>query len=72
MRSRTRRPRRRAVILLAVVTAAALAACTPGGDSGDSDSSSGPVTLKLQANAVKGGKNANEASWLQDYAIPAF
>jgi hypothetical protein len=43
----------------------------PGG-SDDSDSSSGPVTLKLQANAVKGGKNATEASWLQDWVIPNF
>jgi multiple sugar transport system substrate-binding protein len=30
------------------------------------------VTLKLQANAVKGGKNATEASWLQDWVIPNF
>ena len=32
----------------------------------------GPGDLKLQANAVKGGKNATEATWLQDWVIPNF
>jgi multiple sugar transport system substrate-binding protein len=70
MRTRTPRPRRHTVALLAAALAVLAAACTPGGDSGGD--SSGPVTLKLQANAVKGGKNSNEASWLQDYVIPNF
>jgi multiple sugar transport system substrate-binding protein len=69
MRSRTPRPHHRVITLLAV-TVAVLAACTPGG--GGEEEPSGPVTLKLQANAVKGGKNSTEASWLQDYVIPAF
>jgi len=30
------------------------------------------VTLKLEANAVKGGKNDSEAAWIQDFAIPNF
>jgi hypothetical protein len=42
------------------------------GSNDNKSSSSGPVTLKLQANAVKGGKNATEASWLQDWVIPNF
>jgi multiple sugar transport system substrate-binding protein len=62
---------RRAAALLTLAVAVLAAACTPGG-SGDKGSSSGPVTLKLQANAVKGGKNATEASWLQDWVIPNF
>jgi multiple sugar transport system substrate-binding protein len=64
-------PARRAVVLLALAAAVLAAACTPGG-SKDKGSLSGPVTLKLQANAVKGGKNATEASWLQDWVIPNF
>ena len=63
-------PTRRAVAVLAVGFLVLVAACTPGGS--DDKSSSGPVTLKLQANAVKGGKNATEASWLQDWVIPNF
>ena len=63
-------PPRRAVAVLAVAFLVLVAACTPGGS--DDKSSSGPVTLKLQANAVKGGKNATEASWLQDWVIPNF
>jgi multiple sugar transport system substrate-binding protein len=64
-------PDDRAVVLLALAAAVLAAACTPGG-SKDKGSSSGPVTLKLQANAVKGGKNATEASWRQDWVIPNF
>ena len=63
-------PPRRAVAVQAVAFLVLAAACTPGGS--DDKGSSGPVTLKLQANAVKGGKNATEASWLQDWVIPNF
>jgi multiple sugar transport system substrate-binding protein len=69
-----RRPdwhRRGARILLTLCLVALLAACTPGGSS-SSGSKGGQVVLKLSANAVKGGKNAHEAEWLQDWAIPAF
>ena len=47
-------------------------ACTPG--KGGKATSSGAVTLKLQANAVntKNGKNYGEASWIVDYVIPNF
>jgi multiple sugar transport system substrate-binding protein len=69
MRTRPLSRSRRAMVLLAVA-AVLVAACTPGG-SDDADTS-GPVTLKLQANAVKGGKNATEASWIQDWVIPNF
>ena len=65
-------PPRRVLAVLVVALAAVAAACTPGGSDNDKSSSSGPVTLKLQANAVKGGKNATEASWLQDWVIPNF
>jgi multiple sugar transport system substrate-binding protein len=63
MRIRPPSPPRRAVATLAT-------ACTPGARNDNKSSSSAPVTLKLQANAVKGGKNATEASWLQDWVIP--
>lgn len=56
--------------LLLVAVALLAAACTPGKSGGGG--SSGAVTLKVQANAVKGGKNATEASWIQDFVIPAF
>jgi multiple sugar transport system substrate-binding protein len=71
MTTRTPMPPRRAAGLLALAVALVLAACTPG-DSGDDSGDAGPVTLTLQANAVKGGKNATEASWLQDWVIPNF
>lgn len=71
MTTRPPSPARRLLALLAVAAAAVLvAACTPGGS--DDGGDSGPVTLRLQANAVKGGKNATEASWLQDWVIPTF
>jgi hypothetical protein len=31
-----------------------------------------PGDPEAQANAVKGGKNATEASWIQDWVIPNF
>ena len=65
-------PPRRAVAALALAFLVLAAACTPGGSDDNKSSSSGPVTLKLQANAVKGGKNATEASWIQDWVIPNF
>jgi ABC-type glycerol-3-phosphate transport system substrate-binding protein len=72
MRIRPPSPPRRAVAALAAALLALAVACTPGGSDDAKSSSSGPVTLKLQANAVKGGKNATEATWLQDWVIPNF
>ena len=72
MRIRPPSPPRRAVAGLAAALLALAVACTPGGSDDAKSSSSGPVTLKLQANAVKGGKNATEATWLQDWVIPNF
>ena len=74
MRTRTPRPPRPTTVRLAVAAALVVlaAACTPGGGGGGESSSSGPVTLKLQANAVKGGKNNIEATWIQNEVIPAF
>ena len=72
MRIRPPSPPRRAVAALAATLLALAVACTPGGSDDNKSSSSGPVTLKLQANAVKGGKNATEASWIQDWVIPNF
>jgi multiple sugar transport system substrate-binding protein len=57
-------------LVVAVAVAVAGAGCTPG--KGKSGGSSGTVTLKLEANAVKGGKNDAEASWIQDFVIPNF
>lgn len=31
-----------------------------------------PVRLSIAANAVKGGKNSEEATWLEDYVAPTF
>ena len=72
MRIRPPSPPRRAVAALAAALLALAMACTPGGSDDSKSSSSGPVTLKLPANAVKGGKNATEATWLQDWVIPNF
>ncbi len=62
-------PVRRAALGLVIAVVVFAAGCTPGKKAG---SSSGTVTLKLEANAVKGGKNDAEASWITDFAIPNF
>ncbi|HVD12964.1 MAG TPA: extracellular solute-binding protein [Actinomycetota bacterium] len=67
MRTGARFPRHLLALLVVLLVAGA---CTPGGS--DSSGSEGQVVLKLSANAVKGGKNAHEAEWLEDWAIPAF
>ncbi|MGK5531089.1 extracellular solute-binding protein [Streptomyces sp. URMC 129] len=45
-----------------------LAACG-GGSGGDGD---GTVELTISANAVSGGKNTEEAEWIEEWVIPAF
>ncbi|TDC13381.1 extracellular solute-binding protein [Streptomyces sp. 8K308] len=59
--------RARATIGVAIA-AAALAAC--GGS--DADDDGGAVRLTISANAVRDGKNTEEAAWIEDWVIPAF
>jgi multiple sugar transport system substrate-binding protein len=56
------------VLLVATLVAAA---CGQSSTS-PAPKATGPVTVSLAVNAVLGGKNAQEASWLHDWAIPAF
>jgi len=42
------------------------------GASSGSGASGAPVTLKIATNAIVGGKNDQEASWLTKYVIPNF
>src|SRR5438105_8558634 len=58
------------VVLLAVATFV-VAACGQQSTS-STPKAGGPVTISLAVNAVLGGKNAQEASWLHDWAIPTF
>ena len=72
----------RAWLPLAMAMAVGLAACTGGeasppasgpdatGDTGTGDGEA--ITLSIAANAVEGGKNAEEATWITDYVIPTF
>jgi multiple sugar transport system substrate-binding protein len=59
--------------VVAVTGAAAvtfvLAAC---GDSDDDGSGSSSTSLKISANAIVGGKNTEEAQWIEDWVIPEF
>jgi multiple sugar transport system substrate-binding protein len=59
--------------VVAVTGAAAvtlvLAAC--GEDSGSDDSGSS-TSLTISANAISGGKNTEEAQWIEDWVIPEF
>jgi multiple sugar transport system substrate-binding protein len=59
--------------VVAVTGAAAvtfvLAAC---GDSGDDGAGSSSTSLKISANAIAGGKNAEEARWIEEWVIPEF
>lgn len=60
--------------LLALVVLAVLAAACGGGDDGGGEAApaDGPVALTISENAVRGGKNADMAEYLLEYAIPAF
>ncbi|ONK14067.1 extracellular solute-binding protein [Streptomyces sp. MP131-18] len=60
---------RRATALAAVAgTGLVLAAC--GGS--DSDGAGGAAELTISANAVSGGKNTEEAEWIEEWVIPRF
>ncbi|MBA2416866.1 MAG: extracellular solute-binding protein [Geodermatophilaceae bacterium] len=69
---------RRTVRLIAVTTGLALAAtgCLGGTSEEQTDTERGAeateVTLTIAANAVSGGKNAEEADWIENYVIPEF
>ncbi|RKN40111.1 extracellular solute-binding protein [Streptomyces hoynatensis] len=38
----------------------------------DSEGSGGTIELKIAANAISGGKNAEEADWIENWVIPHF
>lgn len=68
---------RRGVPALAVLTTAAitLAACGGGSDgAGDPqrNADAKKVTLTIAANAIKGGKNTEQAEWITEWVIPHF
>ena len=60
---------RRSALTGAALASAALAlgACGGGGRSG-----SKPGTLRIMTNAISGGKNAAEATWIEQWVIPGF
>ncbi|MFD5322233.1 extracellular solute-binding protein [Streptomyces sp. NPDC127098] len=60
--------RRAGVLTGTAVLAATLAAC--GGSDADGDGDA--VHLTISANAVRDGKNTEEAAWIEDWVIPAF
>lgn len=46
---------------------------TPGADASPSPAAPGEAaSLSIAANAVRGGKNSQEAIWIEDYVIPTF
>ncbi|UCM88239.1 extracellular solute-binding protein [Streptomyces marincola] len=65
MRKRTRR-----AAAAAVVAGAGLALAACGGS--DSGGTGGAAELTISANAVAGGKNTEEAEWIEDWVIPRF
>jgi len=64
--------------IIAIMTGLALVAtgCLGQSDEEPSDTQRGAeateVTLTIAANAVSGGKNAEEADWIENYVIPTF
>ena len=85
--SRTSRPGARWLVLLAALMLVA-SACGGGGDEagetqaegseaaaegGDEAAPGGEqITLSMAVNATRGGKNDEEAVWIEDYVIPTF
>ncbi|WP_129840591.1 extracellular solute-binding protein [Streptomyces sp. RFCAC02] len=66
--ARARARRRRGGALAGAVALALAATACGGGDGGGG----GGASLTISANAVAGGKNAEEAAWIEDWVIPAF
>lgn len=54
------------VAALVAATGLAMSGCSGGASGG------GGTTIRISANSIKGGKNANGAAWLTDYVIPKF
>src|SRR6476469_8444970 len=51
---------------LTAATALTMSGCSGGASGG------GGTTIRISANSVKGGKEANGAEWITDYVIPKF
>lgn len=64
--------RRRFLAASALVTAGALGLSGCSGGSSAEGGSDGPATLTVTANAIAGGKNAEEADWMTNWVIPQF
>jgi multiple sugar transport system substrate-binding protein len=69
-------------LILLVIAVLVLSACGGGEPTGESGSEGGAeggaegggeaITLSIASNAARGGKNTEEAVWIEDYVIPAF
>jgi multiple sugar transport system substrate-binding protein len=57
---------RTTLMAAAVATGLALSGCSGGASGG------GGTTIRISANAIKGGKNSAQAEWITDYVIPRF
>jgi multiple sugar transport system substrate-binding protein len=61
-------------LILLVVMLLLVASCGGGQETGEGTGGGGgeTVTLSIAANAARGGKNDQEAVWIEDYVIPTF
>lgn len=59
-------------VALAGAAALVLAACSPSAPGNQTSTAGGKKTLSIMVNAIKGGKNAAEATWIESYVIPKF
>lgn len=58
---------------LVTIPTLVLAGCAGGDDEEkDSGADGSEVTLTITSNAIRGGKNAAEAEWIEDWVIPEF
>ena len=65
------RTRRGALLGVSVLTLA-LAAPAVAQDASPAAADGGPVALSIASNAIVGGKNDAEATWIENYVIPTF
>lgn len=61
-----------ALLALALSTAAACGSSSSGGGGSTQNAQAKTVSLTIASNAIKGGKNDQEASWITDWVIPNF